>query len=59
MPKKKAYTKRQTQRKFLTASNAVYDLIIDKFHKKSVVPMSFDLLNKIYEQLRKAEKRIK
>ena len=34
----------------------VYD---PKFDKKSVVPLSFELLTKIYEQLRKAEKRIK
>ena len=54
MPKKKL-TKAQVKRKFLTASNAFYDLITDKMgHADSKVPISFNKLVELHRPMLRA-----
>ena len=58
MPKKKL-TKTQVKKKFTTASNNVYDLVLDKFgHSDSRVSMSKPKLMETLDALQKAEKRM-
>ena len=54
MPKKKL-TKTQVKKKFTTASNNVYDLVLDKFgHSDSRVSMSMTKLLDLQKQLKNA-----
>tara|TARA_Y100001973_G_C5038478_1_gene251628 strand:- start:68 stop:250 length:183 start_codon:yes stop_codon:yes gene_type:complete len=57
MPKKKL-TKLQVRRKMLTATNALYALVLDKFKPDSKVPLSFNAIVKMHDQLAKAERRL-
>jgi len=57
MPKKKL-TKMQVRRKMLTATNALYALVLDKFNTGSKVPLSFNAVVKMHETLAKAERRL-
>jgi len=52
MPKKKL-TKMQVRRKMLTATNALYALVLDKFKPDSKVPLSFNAIVKMHDQLAK------
>ena len=60
MPKKKL-TKAQVKRKLKTASNALYDLGIDKYGHgtSSFVPMSFDKLKKAHADVLRAFNNLK
>jgi hypothetical protein len=57
MPKKKL-SKMQVRRKMLTATNALYALVLDKFKPDSKVPLSFNAIVKMHDQLAKAERRL-
>jgi hypothetical protein len=59
MPKKKL-TKAQVKRKFTTAANSVYDLVLDKFgHSDSRISMSKPKLMEILDNLQRAKERTK
>jgi hypothetical protein len=59
MPKKKL-TKAQVKRKFTTATNSVYDLVLDKFgHSDSRISMSKPKLMEILDNLQRAKERTK
>lgn len=59
MPKKKL-TKTQIKKKFTTASNNVYDLVLDKFgHSDSKVSMSKPKLMEVLDLLQRAKERTK
>ena len=59
MPKKKL-TRAQVKRKFKTAGNAVYDLVLDKFgHSDSKISMSKPKLMEILDLLQRAKERTK
>tara|TARA_Y100000296_G_scaffold18219_1_gene21571 strand:- start:36 stop:215 length:180 start_codon:yes stop_codon:yes gene_type:complete len=59
MPKKKL-TKTQVKKKFTTASNNVYDLVLDKFgHSDSRVSMSKPKLMEVLDLLQRAKERTK
>ena len=59
MPKKKL-TKAQVKRKLGAASNAVYDLFLDKLgHSDSSVPLSKPKLMSILDDINRSKLRIK
>ena len=59
MPKKKL-TRAQVKRKFKTAGNAVYDLVLDKYgHSDSKISMSKPKLMEILDSLQRAKERTK
>ena len=59
MPKKKL-TKAQIKRKLKTASNAVYDLVLDKMgHSDSFSPMSKNKAMSILDDINRAKLRVK
>jgi hypothetical protein len=59
MPKKKL-TKAQIKRKLKTASNAVYDLVLDKMgHPDSFSPMSKNKAMSILDDINRAKLRVK
>ena len=59
MPKKKL-TKAQVKRKIKTASNVVYDLLLDKMgHANSDVPMSIPKMLEMHKVVGNAWKRTK
>ncbi len=59
MPKNKL-TKAQVKRKLTTASNAVYDLVLDKMgHADSFSPMSKNKAMSILDDINRARLRIK
>ena len=57
MPKKKL-TKMQVRRKLLTAERALYLLVLDKFKPESKVPLSFNAIVKMHDQIAKAERKL-
>ena len=59
MPKKKL-TKTQVKRKLGAASNAVYDLVVDKMgHPDSFSPMSKNKAMSILDDINRAKLRVK